>query len=320
MKAWMLIIPALMIIAVLPCTIHATVFLCVFRRVKRRKVDPAECSHGDKQLLRRWNDTLARLESTPHERITIRAFDGVKLAADWYPGKKGAVLLFHGYRSSPTSNCALQAADLIADGWSVLLPWQRAHGDSGGLFCGMGYLEARDILAWNDWVLREKKVAAAAILGVSMGGCALGQCAAELPPQVKAIMIDCAYDSFAEQFVAKASRYPFPLPLGFKGIAGTVSKFQHTDITQRASDRLKACDIPALFIYGEKDVEVSPEAIIRMHKAHRGEKELFIGRGAGHARSYELDGEKAREVLLSFLNTHLLEGGFEYGGEVRYTG
>ena len=46
----------------------------------------------------------------------------------------------------------------------------RAHGKSQGRYCGLSYLDAKDIKLWIDWILKFMPNAFISLFGVSLGG------------------------------------------------------------------------------------------------------------------------------------------------------
>ena len=86
-------------------------------------------------------------------------------------------------------------------GWNVLLPDMRTHGESEGKYIGMGWLDRLDVLKWID-LIRERDEQAQIILhGVSMGGATVMMTSGEaLPENVRAVIDDCGYTSVWDIF------------------------------------------------------------------------------------------------------------------------
>ena len=54
-------------------------------------------------------------------------------------------------------------------GYNVLLPNNRAHGNSEGNYIGMGWLDKDDIACWVNWINKQDPNAKIILHGVSMG-------------------------------------------------------------------------------------------------------------------------------------------------------
>ena len=80
------------------------------------------------------------MAATPHQRWTIAAHDGTRLARDYFPAPRPArctVIRIHGHRAD-ASLMGNFARDYRARGFNVFMADNRAHGDSGGRYVGMG--------------------------------------------------------------------------------------------------------------------------------------------------------------------------------------
>lgn len=88
-------------------------------------------------------------------------------------------------------------------GYNVLLPDDRAHGDSAGEYISFGWLDRLDYLSWINKLLAVKGEDERILLfGVSMGGATMEMLSGEnLPTQVKAIIADCGYSSIKEELI-----------------------------------------------------------------------------------------------------------------------
>ncbi|HSB14131.1 MAG TPA: alpha/beta fold hydrolase [Bryobacteraceae bacterium] len=126
--------------------------------------------------------------------VHIRAKDGVALDG-WFirPNKSTSsrcVVVLHGIADSK-SGAAGFAPMFLAEGYSVLLPDSRAHGNSGGEFVTYGLFEKSDVLEWTRW-LRKEGCSEICGLGESLGASVLIQASAE-EPVFRAIVAECPY-------------------------------------------------------------------------------------------------------------------------------
>lgn len=107
----------------------------------------------------------------------------MKLRASWLEPKGHSdrcVLVLHGIGDSRASSVDYFAPVFLTNGYAVLAPDSRAHGESGGSIVTYGVLERFDTLAWAKW-LRAKGCMKVYGLGESLGASILLQAAAEEP-------------------------------------------------------------------------------------------------------------------------------------------
>lgn len=110
----------------------------------------------------------------PHETVELKTADSIRLEA-WYLSRakdsvvldKGTVIMFHGHANSK-SGIIKEAETFYLMGYNVLMVDFRAHGNSDGNTCTIGYKESRDVKAAYDYVVakNEKNIV---LWGISMG-------------------------------------------------------------------------------------------------------------------------------------------------------
>lgn len=239
------------------------------------------------------------------ETVEIRSHDGLRLRALLveHENPKGTVVALHGFHSAPTVDFAPQAEFLWNLGYNVLLPWQRAHGESEGRFITYGEAERYDVQAWAAFAAQrfgeERDVFLA---GISMG-CAsvLLATGLALPPNVRGVVADCGYTTPYEvmRHTARKRRVP-PAFLGmFHHLCRKRVGLGAKDLS--VPRVLAGNRLPVLFIHGDADPTVPLWMTQRNHAAQLGERELFVVRGATHATAYLADPDGySRHVAVFF--------------------
>ena len=298
----LLILFALFVIFFLAPAVVAVI--TVFGRGKETDLDSA-CQSGQfapyADLLR--SSSAALLARGP-VRVSIDGPDGVRLFGDYYDLRADrTVLFFHGYRSCPLVNFAVQAESFAARGWNVLLPRQRAHGDSGGKRCYLGLKEQYDLLAWVDWAAgagaRELVV-----YGMSMGGAAAAYAADKLDPKlVRAAVVDCAFSSPYRQMQRDCIKRHVPWRLLMPLIRALAFLCYRIDIAAAAADSLSRARVPVFFLHGTSDETVPYEDGRSNFEACASAKAFFTAAGAGHTESFLADRKGAEEALFAFLSS-----------------
>lgn len=179
-----------------------------------------------------WYDTittvhnsLAEIRSLPHEQLEIESHDGLKLHAVYYPtGSKKTMIWVHGYTSHAEREWAFPGLFYLSLGYNVLIPYQRAHGLSGGKYISLGALERVDMQGWVNQVNEMNPDGKIIIHGLSMGGgIALDLTAIEMK-NVKAVISDAPSHSVKDMFEAIAA-HAFKKNSG-KIAACTIARFE----------------------------------------------------------------------------------------------
>ncbi len=252
----------------------------------------------------------------PAEHVTVHAGDGTQLAADYYERKEGApvVLYFHGYRSHAVVD-GIPAYRITEQlNWNLLLAASRAHGKSGGDYCGMGVLERYDCRDWAAWAAeRFGAETPLFLMGVSMSGTAVMMSSSlDLPESVCGIIDDCGYDSFPEMLAQKVrektSAY-FPVSLFVFALecgAWMTGGFHFSDAD--ACSALAQTDIPLLMIHSDADTTVPLSSAYRLYDSCRSEKQIKIIHGADHGENYRVDPDGYEETVIAFLRKYARSG------------
>lgn len=237
----------------------------------------------------------AYMLSQPHEDVWIRADDGLKLHATFFPnnGAKKAVICFHGYTSQGMSDYIGLSDYYLRNGFAMLLADERAHGQSEGQYIGFGCLDRKDALKWIAWMISECGEEVRLLLhGTSMGGATvLMTSGLELPTQVKGIISDCAFTS---------PKYVFTHVLHSMYHLPAFPMIQISDMVNRkkagygldecnAAREVRKAKVPILLIHGDADTFVPCSMCEEIYEnCPEGTKKLII-KGAAHAESYYKD-------------------------------
>ena len=241
----------------------------------------------------------------PSENVYITSRDGLKLRARLYMQDENApfVLAMHGYRSTPMLDFSGGAPLMMRLGFNVLMPDQRACGESEGRVISFGYNESIDTLDWikfikDRWGEDRKTV----LIGVSLGASTVIMAAGRgLPKNVKGVIADCPYSS-AKRIIMKVMRdrrvpahfvYPF-LRIATKILGG----FDPDKI--EVSAYAKNIKVPLMLIHGEGDGFVPTHMSREISDATPG-AELHTFPEAAHAMSYIKDVERYEKITSEFL-------------------
>ena len=235
-------------------------------------------------------------QKTPKQVWTMKsATDNLKLDADYIPAAKKtnkSVLIAHGYMNNKDSMGAY-AAMFHQLGYNVLIPDARAHGDSQGKYIGYGWPERYDERKWINRLIKENGADSQIVMfGVSMGGATTMMTSGiKLPSQVKAFIEDCGYTSVNAELMHEAKDlYGLPVFVAWpliKTMSGINRVANGFFIGQASSVKsLHHNHRPMLFIHGTQDTFVPTAMVYQNYAATRGPKELWLVKGAVHAKSF----------------------------------
>lgn len=242
--------------------------------------------------------------------VFITSKDGLKLHGFWIPAEnpRGTILLAHGYRSTMLVDFGLAFAFYHALGMNILVPQQRAHGQSEGRYITFGVKESEDMQCWIDYHNATYGMHQMILSGMSMGASTMLYLADhDLPVNVKCIIADCGFTS-PKAILDAVFRSVVHLPSAPSlWVAELFAKaFAGFSLTQKDTRKvLKNAKIPVLMIHGLDDDFVPSDMSQQGFDACSGEKELLLVDKAGHGTSFLVDRENYTKRVIAFLEKHL---------------
>ena len=291
-----LIITAFVVAGLFLLTFIPTVI--IFKKSFGRGKDPIIDNNPlYKDYIPQMNEGSNYFLSLNPEHLYIKSFDNLKLHAYFYehPNAKGTIILMHGYHGKGLCDFGPVFKFFIEKGYSILLPDQRAHGESEGKYLTFGVFESEDCLAWAKLIAKKFPNRPISLHGVSMGGATVCMTSnLDLPNEVKLIVDDCGYTSPKEiiSSVRKNMKLPaFPFQLYVSFLTKTLAKFS---LTQKDSAKcVSECKLPQLFIHGGSDELIPIEMGKQIFASSSAiDKRIAVEESAGHALAYMKNKEK----------------------------
>lgn len=262
--------------------------------------------------------------SIPLEVMKITSHDGFVLQGYYIKShirSNRIAVLVHGY-SGKAGEMAVYAKIYNEMGFDVFAPDNRGHGASDGKAVGMGWLDREDYLQWIELLIAKKGAMSEILLhGHSMGGAAVSVLVGEkLPPNVKGIISDCAYDS-VKNVLSWHLKHMFKIPaFPIVPITSLICKlragyyFGEGDVTARVAH----ARIPILFIHGNQDTFVPFSMVYNLYNATDPSlREIWEVDGAAHIESIKKDTEGYTSRIRAFVErtfcNNRAEGGYQNG-------
>lgn len=192
-------------------------------------------------------------------------------------------------------------------GYGLMMFDPRSTGESEGDKWGFGYFESRDILAGIKFLKSNYGCERFGLLGVSTGASA-SLMAALTSKDVSAVVSDSAFasiqlaaESYGNYGTKPFFRLTFPLYMfGAKRMLG-IDIAEKTDL----KERVKSLKTPVMFIHGDGDQLIGVKNARVLYENKPEIKELWVARGAGHGRTFEMYSEEYLVRVIDFFDTYL---------------
>ncbi|GAA0466721.1 alpha/beta hydrolase [Alkalibacillus silvisoli] len=241
------------------------------------------------------------------EIVEITAFDDLNLVAQFIENDSGeskSVILAHGFRN--TSDNMGQLAKFYYDqGFDILIPDARGHGESEGDYIGYGWHDRLDYLDWIDLLIEDYTTEEIILHGNSMGAATvLMTSGEELPEEVQGIISDSGYSTVKDELAHQLDHiYGLPsFPLLEVTSVITNIRAGYTLGEASAVEQVKDNNLPLLIIHGEDDDLVPTEMAYEIIDAAGGENELWIVPEAGHTKAFDNVTEEFYERVGDFVD------------------
>lgn len=245
----------------------------------------------------------------PHNTISITTNDSVKLEA-WHlmqpalgdlSESKGTVLLFHGHGSSKSA-LMQEATEFYRLGYNVLMTDFRAHGNSEGTVCTIGYNESKDVKAAYDYI-QQKGETHIVLWGISLGAASIAKAIADFNLQPQKVILEMPFGSLHNAVKGRVKmmglpQQPISAMLTFwGGIEQGFWAFNHNP-----ADYVKKIKSPVLLQWGVLDSRVTNEETTTLFNNIPVSNKKFVQyENSGHVSLCSNENEKWITEVQSFL-------------------
>ncbi len=316
---WLIVLAVLTLLVLILCL---ALTLVLFKKtVCRYPADPAgEDEEAPVAMAKSWEPYREAFQQgkrwylrAERERVEIQSTDGTPLVGRIIRPEGepvGCLLLMHGFHGNPYHDFGPILSFYHDRGYLLLIPDERAHGESGGKYITYGIRERWDCLCWCRYLTERFGADMPVFLdGISMGAAiVLMASSLPLPENVRGIIADCGYTSPYEimrHVLKHRLRLPvFPI-LGLAAIlCRLVAGFGLKEYS--TLEAMKTNTRPVLFVHGLADDFVPSYMTEENYQACRAEKQVMYVEGAGHGLSYLVERRECEARLLEFLERYTM--------------
>lgn len=247
--------------------------------------------------------TLKHTPDVRYETIHLTTGNGLQLEGWWMPisSSKGTIILFHGYGGSKDGPIP-EAEYFQRLGYNTLLMDFRAHGNSDGKVCTVGYNEAEDVMLAYNFV-QQKGEKHILLWGVSMGAAAILRAVPTYHLHPDKVILECSFATLTDAVKGRMRAVglpgsPFSQLLTFwGGIENGFWGFRHNP-----EDYAQHITMPALVCWGLHDSRVTQQETNSIYR-HLGtkKKQLVIFEDSGHQSFCRKEGAKWKQHVREFL-------------------
>ena len=272
---------------------------------KRPKKGKKGLKHHIEETDKEWLDHQRFLD------METISYDGLKLKAQYlpYPKSDKVVICVHGFRSNHYREFAYYIRFYHELGYNILLPDNRAHGQSEGHYIGFGWLDRLDLLEWIKKIEKyfQNDPISIVLHGISMGGATVLMASGEhLSENVKAIIADCSYTSAYDEFKYFLHNKHVPSFLLLPSATLLSKKVVGYNFKEASAlNQVKKSQTPTLFIHGNQDHFVPTHMALELYNACQAEKKLLIVNDAAHAESYHKEKNLVENNIKDFLKKYV---------------
>ncbi len=254
------------------------------------------------------NDAIIWARKMNPKKVEIFSKDKLKLVAHIIEAEnpRGSILLMHGFHSSGIHDFSLALEPYHNMGFNLILPDQRAHGESEGKYITYGVKEKEDCALWAKYIAHRYPGKPILFDGISMGASTVMLATGEdIPPEVCGVIADCGYTSPTEIFrhvIKNGMKLPVqPGLLVACKIAERRAKVKLTDCS--VPEALSKNTLPIFIAHGEADTFVPCHMTDTNAEACKNCPVTVIKvAGADHGESYLVDKERYQKMLHEFID------------------
>jgi len=237
-----------------------------------------------------------------YQTVTLTTKDSLKLEGWYIPvdSARGTVCLFHGHggKKSGTNDEAIVFRKL---GYNTFQLDFRAHGNSGGNTCTIGYDESEDVKLAYDYIKNkgEKNIV---LWGISMGAAAVSKSISDYQLQPTKVILEMSFGSIVQAGEGRIKMMKLPAePLATLITFWGGVEHGFWGFTMKPTEFVKKITCPVLVQWGANDPRVSRGETENIYNNITTKKKLVVYENSGHESLCKKENEKWKNEVTAFL-------------------
>lgn len=239
---------------------------------------------------------------TGFQTVYLKSSTCPKLEAWYIPVKnaKGTICLFHGHGG--TKSGVFEESDAFRKmGYNTLLADFRAHGNSAGNTCTIGYDESEDVKLAYDYI-KNKGENNIVLWGISMGAAAVSKSISDHQLQPKKVVLEMPFGSITEAAEGRIKMMGLPgEPLATLITFWGGVEHGFWAFNMKPSQFVKAIKCPVLLQWGKNDPRVSEHETNEIYNNISSYKKLVLYENSGHESLCKKENKKWINEITVFL-------------------
>lgn len=236
------------------------------------------------------------------QTVYLKSSTCPKLEAWYIPvdSAKGTICMFHGHGGTK-SGIFQESAAFRKMGYNTMLVDFRAHGNSEGNTCTIGYDEAEDVKLAYDFIKTkgEKNIM---LWGISMGAATITKSINDYQLKPNKIILEMPFASIKEAAEGRIKLMGLPgEPLATLITFWGGAEHAFWAFNMKPSEFAKKINCPVLVQWGRNDPRVTEHETMEVYNNISTPKKMVIYENAGHESLYKNDPQKWTNELTSFL-------------------
>jgi uncharacterized protein len=237
-----------------------------------------------------------------YKTVALQTSDGIKLDC-WYtvvPNAKGSIAMFHGH-ASKKSAILEEAQSFQKMGFNTLLVDLRAHGNSSGNTCCIGFCEGEDVKTAYQYLKTagEKNII---LYGISLGASTITKAINDFDITPNKIILEMPFGTLSEAVVGRVKMMnlpPQPLSTMLTFWGGTMHGFWAFGM--KPAEYAKKIKCPILIQKGKLDPRVTDKEVNDIYGNITTDKKLVFYNNSGHESLCEKENAKWTSEVSAFL-------------------
>jgi uncharacterized protein len=268
---------------------------------------PAEKSGWDKTKEILFGIKAAKLKNTiaadsSFQTVILTTKNNIKLEAWYIPVDSaiGTVCLFHGHGGTK-SGVFKESEEFRKMKYNTLLLDFRAHGNSGGNTCTIGYDESEDVKLAYDYI-KSKGEKNIVLWGISMGAAAVSKSISDYSLQPNKLILEMPFGSILKAAEGRIKMMHLPA----EPLATLITFWGGTEhgfwaFNMKPSQFVKKITCPTLLQWGANDPRVTRGETEAIYNNIPTAKKLVVYENCGHESLCKKETEKWKREVSSFL-------------------